>query len=175
MILGCSGQAAAPASLIILRAIERFSAIVAVLASLCLLAFPGSSAAEPSNSPTEAFAVPSMPPVITGGWRGWYYYADGRPPVEFEFQFRDVEGVCRGNSREGNTFGSESASTLSATLQCDSLRLAPGQKIVILKRYDGTGRITHAVRYVGTVWPDLQQITGQWEIGMTRGRFVIRR
>ena len=175
MILGCSARTAAPAHLIILRAIERFSVTVAALASLSLLAFPGPSAAEPISPATVAYAVPSMAPVITGSWRGWYYYADARPPVEFEFQFKDVEGVCRGNSREGNTFGSESASTLSASLQCDSLRLAPGQKIVILKRYDGTGRITHAVRYVGTVWPDLQQITGQWEIGMTRGRFVIRR
>jgi hypothetical protein len=121
-------------------------------------------------------SVPAAPAAeITGVWKGFYYYADGRAPVEFKFQFENANGACKGRSDEGNTFGSARSNKLYASLECDSVKLAPGKTVLIRKHYDGTASVSHAVRYVGSVWPDLEQITGQWEIGVTRGSFMMRR
>lgn len=120
-------------------------------------------------------SVPSPSAVsIAGIWRGYYYYNDGKPSVRFRFQFQDENGHC-GHSDEPQTFGAGECGTLHATLDCDTSQLRPGKKIVILKKYDGCGRQMHGVRYEGIVSPDLQQITGEWEIMLYKGTFLIRR
>jgi len=111
---------------------------------------------------------------IAGTWSGWYSYSDGRHSVPFEFQLTDTGGACRGVAEEPNTFGDKNFAKLSADLECDALELTPGKRVVFRKRYKNA-KISHAVRYVGFVDADLRRIAGQWEIGETRGSFVIRR
>jgi hypothetical protein len=47
--------------------------------------------------------------------------------------------------------------------------------ITITKTYDGTGGVSHAVSYVGTVSADLRSISGRWTVNGTRGNFTISR
>jgi len=121
-------------------------------------------------SPDQVLA----PPVgnITGAWNGVYSYANGKP-VAFRFDF--ASGTCTGRSEEPNTFGQRDAPKLFATLVCSATSLAPGQVITITKTYDGTGGVSHAVNYVGTVSADLRSISGRWTVNGTRGNFTMSR
>ena len=126
---------------------------------------------------TSPAIAPAPPPplvaTIGGQWSGTYSYANGNK-VGFSFVF-DQGGQCRGRSEEPNTFGNKSAAKLFADLACQSAQLRPGQEIKIIKKYDGTGGVSHAVSYTGVVSSDMNQISGHWTIGNTRGAFVLRR
>ena len=125
---------------------------------------------------SSTLTVPSASTAsIAGIWRGYYYYSAKLESVEFQFRFEDANGSCLGRSEEKNTFGTKQSDKLYADLKCTTLQLTPGEKIEIFKRYDKTAGAAHDVHYVGTVWPDLEQVTGQWEIGIYSGTFVIRR
>lgn len=112
---------------------------------------------------------------IAGVWRGQYFYPDGKRPVEFVFNFETGGAACRGRSEEANTFGQRGAPKLFGNLECPSASLSPGQRVIITKTYDGTGGVSHAVIYSGTVSADLNEITGEWAIGAVKGPFVLRR
>jgi len=60
-------------------------------------------------------------------------------------------------------------------LQSSLASLSPGQKITITKAYDGTGGVSHAVTYIGTVSSDLRGIFGRWETPSWRGNFTMSR
>jgi hypothetical protein len=114
-----------------------------------------------------------LSPNIAGTWSGSYYY-DGNTskPVAFSFYF-DAAG--NGRSEEDNTFGEKSAPKLFATLKRSASSLAASEDITITKTYDGTGGVSHAVTYIGSVSADLRSIFGRWETTNWRGNFTISR
>jgi hypothetical protein len=118
----------------------------------------------------------SLPPPsinIAGSWNGTYYYdANVNKPVTFSFYF-DAAGS--GRSEEDNTFGEKSAPKLFATLKSSASSLVAGEDITIVKTYDGTGGVSHAVTYIGSVSTDLRSIFGRWETVNWRGNFTISR
>jgi TIR domain len=110
---------------------------------------------------------------IAGTWSGTYYYdANSNKPVAFTFYF-DATG--NGRSEEDNTFGEKSAPKLFATLKSSASSLAAGEDITITKTYDGTGGVSHAVTYIGSVSADLKSIFGRWETANWRGNFTASR
>ncbi len=125
--------------------------------------------------PTSAIAAPAVrSATIVGAWSGWYYYPDSRSSVAFTFRLNDSGGHCLGTSEEGATFGDPKAEVLTAALECDALVVVPGQRVVVLKHYNGGG-VSHTVRYVGIVSDDLHRIDGEWHIGTSWGAFSISR
>src|SRR5262249_28035534 len=107
-------------------------------------------------------------------WNGAYSYATGNQrPVAFTFSFAPTG--CNGRSEELNTFGNKSTPKLYANLSCSVTSLSPGQEVIIKKTYDGTGGVSHAVTYIGTVSADLKTISGRWSINNARGSFTMSR
>ena len=145
------------------------------------LGAPGAAAVAPpagtqlsSLTPPPPASAPQalpLPASMTGVWVGTYSYSNGSK-VGFSFAF---DSQCRGRSEEVNTFGRKDAPKLFANLRCDATRLRPGQTVNITKTYDGTGGVSHSVRYSGVVSADGNEISGQWAIGPTKGGFNISR
>jgi hypothetical protein len=131
------------------------------------------AAPQPAPSPANPNLIPQAPVTIAGVWNGTYYYPDGRRPVPFTFRFDSSQ--CSGRSEETNTFGDRNTPKLFANLKCEISVLTPGEKITILKTYDGTGGVSHSVVYTGTVSADLTQISGYWTIKKAHGNFTIWR
>jgi len=157
--------------------VRNASAFIAGLAIVVLAGgvLPTRSAWADAAQPPATVAAPTLrSATITGDWSGWYYYPDDRSSVAFTFRLKGVGEHCTGTSEEGATFGDAQAKVLTAALECDAAVIAPGQRVVVLKRYNGGG-VSHTVRYVGIVSDDLHRIDGEWHIGTSWGPFSIGR
>jgi DNA-binding helix-hairpin-helix protein with protein kinase domain len=135
---------------------------------------PSMAVAPPPPKPAPPIPAPpvSRQAQMGGGWRGVYYYPDGRSPVSFIIFF---DNACRGRSEEPNTMADWRVPKLYANWQCQDVTISSGLRVVISKRYDGTGGVSHSVVYSGYVSSDLNEITGEWSIGASRGKFTMRR
>jgi len=152
------------------------SVAIAIIFSVAGLALVFGTASTNAQESKKISLPPHSTASIAGSWRGYYYYNDGRGSVPFQFQFQEQNGHC-GSSSEKQAdaqFGTE-CPVLHAFLDCSTTQLEPNKKIAIEKKYDGCGSQTHGVHYKGTISPDLREISGEWEIVLYGGTFLIRR
>ena len=61
------------------------------------------------------------------------------------------------------------------TRRADVTGRRSGNELSFLKQYDGSGGLTHAVRYLGRVNDEGTEVTGVWAVDWLRGRFVMER
>ena len=99
-------------------------------------------------------------PNITGIWEGYYSYSDGRSSERFVWEIQDSDGSLTGISRESGTLGD---ARLSGQRR--------GDRVDIIKSYDGSGRGDHSVEYSGKL--EGSTISGTWRIGTYAGYFSI--
>jgi hypothetical protein len=138
------------------------------------VAVAGCGHMEPSV-PTPA-APRATPPVekrpaydLTGRWRGTYSYPsvhEGRAvantsPVEFVIDIVADGLTLGGKVTEPNTFGDATSDRLYADIEGEFFE---DNKVVFEKTYDGTGGVSHTVRYEGYLDPEADEISGEWRI-----------
>lgn len=102
---------------------------------------------------------------MTGFWNGAYYYPAyaNRNPVPFSIYFIQQGDDIRGFLREPNTFGKSKHPWLYATIE-GNVNSVNGV-LSFKKTYDGTAKVSHSVRYRGTVTKDGDKLMGgKWTI-----------
>lgn len=159
-----------------MRSTARFLVCAATLAGPTILASL-ETRAEKRLELTELISVSreKLPTAsIAGSWIGSYSYISDKHN-EFTVTFDPIGRSCRGRSEEPNTFRNATSPKLFADLTCDTPQIRPRQKIRIIKKYDGTGGVTHSVTYFGVVSDDMTEIYGEWATGKAKGIFTMRR
>lgn len=123
----------------------------------------------PAAAPSAALSGLVSQESVKGLWTGRYYYPDSTmPPVHFSVLFGFLGDRIVGQITEPNTFGNPSAPFLQAEITGS---LGPGAAVHFVKRYDGTGGVSHSVFYDGTLSPDGRTIQGTWTIPGPQGAF----
>ncbi|HYD89114.1 MAG TPA: hypothetical protein VEA80_16675 [Vitreimonas sp.] len=98
---------------------------------------------------------------LTGSWSGAYRYPrDAGPETVFNVQIEEVGGAFTGAMQEPNTFAPSAAPVLTAEIE----GVRTGLSLAFTKFYDGSGGVTHAVRYEGAADAELMRIEGTWRI-----------
>ena len=115
----------------------------------------------------------SVSELLSGRWKGRYFYPRehrGRMDVPFEMDLVLSQGWIDGYVSEPNTFGDKTSKNLYATFS----GAITGNKVIWTKKYDGTGGISHSVRYTGTLDRKKRRIEGRWIISSNwSGKFHI--
>ncbi|HWA01848.1 MAG TPA: hypothetical protein VG841_16190 [Caulobacterales bacterium] len=107
---------------------------------------------------------------LSGVWQGLYWGA-GNQPTLFQVTLHDDAGPgFTGSTVELNNFGNEGDPFLLATLEGE----VSDANITFTKTYDGTGAISHSVRYSGQIVSD-RRIVGTWAAGGASGQFEMAR
>jgi len=108
---------------------------------------------------------------LTGVWQGAYWSGEGAATL-FQVTFDDGApgGDFTASVIEPNTFGNNTAHFLQATVQGS---VSDG-RLSMLKTYDGTGGVSHAVAYNGVVLSE-RRIVGIWNVQGGSGQFEIVR
>lgn len=108
---------------------------------------------------------------LTGVWQGAFWSGDGAATI---FQITIEDGTPGGDFTasviEPNTFGDATTRFLQATAQGS----VSGERLSMLKTYDGVGGVRHGVAYNGVVHSE-RRITGTWIVQGAQGRFEIVR
>ena len=103
-------------------------------------------------------------------WQGAYHYPNA-PSVQFVFF---VTGATSANFEgvivENNTLGNPNAPLLYGNVYGQVNR----DGISFDKTYDGTGGVTHTVRYVGTLGQGYDNFNGTWTTGGASGNFEMQ-
>ena len=110
---------------------------------------------------------------LSGTWSGQYHYrdpADGVTTVPFKMNLVLSQGRIIGTIVEPNTFGDSYSKALFAQVEGD----IRGNRVRWVKRYDGTGGVSHGVTYTGVVDRSAGRISGQWKIGKRTGDFQMK-
>ena len=110
---------------------------------------------------------------LSGTWTGQYSYrrpTDGAKPVPFRMNLVLSQSRIIGTIVEPNTFGDSYTKALFAQVEGE-LR---GNRVRWIKRYDGTGGVSHGVTYTGILDRSSGTISGQWKIGKTTGNFQMK-
>jgi len=137
---------------------------------------------EPSETPAKSETTvaarsepPPPPPALTvddmqGTWRGYYRYSprSSNAPVEFVLRLKVQDGAVTGTTVEPRTFGKGPSEYLYANIRG---QVTPEGRLSFTKSYDGTGGVSHSVKYTGWLDLDARRITGEWVISSTRGSF----
>lgn len=101
---------------------------------------------------------------LTGRWAGRYYYPrplKGVKSVTFEMDLTFSQGNITGFVSEPNTFGNKSSKNLYANFKGS----VTGNEVTWVKKYDGTGGVSHSVKYSGKLDRKAGKVTGRWKIG----------
>jgi hypothetical protein len=109
---------------------------------------------------------------LTGSWSGAYRYPDGAGETVFNAQVAEIGGAFTGATQEPQEifFG------ISAVVTAEIEGVRHETAVSFTKRYDGSGGMSHAVRYEGSVDADLTRIEGSWTIpGDWSGTFFMTR
>ena len=98
---------------------------------------------------------------LSGSWSGAYRYPrDAGPETVFNVQIEEVGGAFTGALQEPNTLGRGPGSLVTAEIE----GVRTGAAVVFTKFYDGSGAMTHAVRYEGEADADFMRIDGVWRL-----------
>jgi hypothetical protein len=122
-----------------------------------------------------AVAAPAMAQSaanLTGRWEGGYVGAASDDANTLTVNLVQNGTSLTGGMVEVNTIGDVSrnlflTSTVTGTVS--------GRNVVFVKQYDGTGGVTHAVRYSGTISANGRTIQGTYDAGGTTGQFELAR
>lgn len=109
---------------------------------------------------------------IAGEWRGGYISSDRSDVNQFELTFQQAGTALSGTATEVNIFADTSralflTSTLSGTVS--------GNTITFTKRYDGSGGVSHAVTYRGTLEANGRRVRGTYSAEGATGTFEMVR
>ncbi len=108
---------------------------------------------------------------LSGVWQGAFWSGDGQAT---SFQITIDDGAPGDNFSasvvEPNTFGNDTSRFLQGTVQ----GTVSDGRLSMLKTYDGTGGVSHAVAYNGVVLSD-RRIVGIWNVQGGSGQFEIVR
>jgi hypothetical protein len=111
---------------------------------------------------------------LAGRWTGEYSYPDdAQEPVKFHLKLTQKGDEISGSTKEKNTFGEMSEPFLYAN--CKGKFDPETGKVTWTKTYDGTGGVSHAVEYSGTLSADGTKIEGEWTLQGSSGRFTLRK
>lgn len=109
---------------------------------------------------------------LSGRWTGIFNYPGPFPPVAFQADLRDIGGSITGTVSEPDENPYGSGGTLEAIV--DGSR--HGSALTFTKMYDDADRMPEPVFYSGTIQPDGNEVSGQWEIaGNWSGTFLMVR
>jgi len=109
---------------------------------------------------------------LSGRWTGVYNYPGPLPPVGFEAELHHDGGAISGTMFEEDESLQGSAGILLSIVD-GSL---DGRAVSFTKIYEDEDRMPEPVFYTGTVQPDGNEISGQWEIaGQWSGTFLMVR
>lgn len=97
---------------------------------------------------------------LTGHWYGSYSYDGVMEPTAFTATLVDVEGWISGATEEQVDHGEGMARTFPAMVA----GTRTGSAVEFDKTYDGTGGLSHTVRYVGALTADGTEIEGRWRL-----------
>jgi len=134
-----------------------------------------------SESGTENIAIASLVALgerastrdslseLTGTWSGRYEYPDRRPGVNFDMNLIFSQGKISGSIIEPNTFGKPTAKNLYANFSGS----VTGDQIQWVKKYDGTGGVSHSVSYSGKLDRVNHRVVGTWTIKNFSGTFQL--
>lgn len=115
---------------------------------------------------------------IDGKWMGRYSYAKrpaasekpAKKPVPFEMELTASGDGFTAVITEPNTFGDKTSTSLRATAEGS---VKPDGTVEFVKTYDGTGGVSHEVRYSGAMKREGGHliVRGYWTVGKTSGEF----
>ena len=109
---------------------------------------------------------------LSGHWTGMFNYPGPFPPVGFESELRDLGGSITGSMSEPDETPGGNAGTLQAIVEGSR----QGSGVTFTKIYSDAERMPEPVFYSGTIQPDGNEISGQWEIpGHWSGTFLMIR
>lgn len=113
-------------------------------------------------------------PSLAGLWEGSYTYREGSvlTRVTFEIQLAQRGQSLTGRLIEPNTFKRAPVKFLSANL----VGIIDGDRVRLIKTYDGTGGENHSVYYEGKLNANASEMTGTWIVERNwRGEFRAER
>ena len=109
---------------------------------------------------------------LSGRWTGIFNYPAHLPPNAFEAELREKGGALAGTIWEEDDDPHGAGGTLHAVIE----GRRDGSAVTFTKMYDDLGRMPDAVFYSGTIHPEGNEITGEWEIpGFWSGTFIMIR
>ena len=103
-------------------------------------------------------------------WQGVYAGA-GNTPTTFTATLSISGNRLSGTMVEPNTFGAQDVVYLLA----DVAGTVNGERVVFIKTYDGSGGVSHSVRYDGVLSANGRRIAGTWSLDGARGTFEMVR
>lgn len=109
---------------------------------------------------------------LTGTWQGGYVSSDGNDVNTLTINLVQSGSRLSGGMVELNNIGdTEKNLFLTSTLE----GTVSGRNVVLVKTYDGSGGVTHSVRYSGTVSANGRTIQGTFDAGGATGAFEFAR
>ena len=145
---------------------RRMVAAVAAAAAMALApVIAGLGAATPAYAQAAA--------GLSGEWTGAYVSDSADDVNRFDVKLRQgAGGALAGTIVETNVFGDAGkALFLTSTLR-GTVR---GPDIEFVKTYDGSGGVSHSVRYTGRLDGTGRRISGRYDAGGLTGRFEMVR
>lgn len=111
-------------------------------------------------------------PSLSGAWTGGYISADGADVNTFDINMSQAGAALSGTITEVNKFGDPSralflTSTLTGRIQ--------GAEVSFTKTYDGSGGVSHSVRYRGRLEPGGRRVRGSYDAQGVTGSFEMVR
>lgn len=98
---------------------------------------------------------------LTGAWSGAYRYpGDLMPETVFNAQIEEVGGAFTGSLQEPNVHGIGPGGVVTSDIE----GVRAGNAVAFTKFYDGSGGMSHAIRYEGTANAALTRVDGVWAI-----------
>jgi hypothetical protein len=109
---------------------------------------------------------------LTGRWEGGYVGASVAEANTLTVNLVQNGATLSGGMVEVNTFGDTSRNLfLTSTIQ----GTVSGRNVVLVKQYDGTGGVSHSVRYSGTISANGRTIKGVYDADGATGQFEFAR
>jgi hypothetical protein len=110
---------------------------------------------------------------LSGAWSGAYSYPNNAgPETVFNVEIEEVGGAFTGALQEPNLLRPHLGPVVTADIE----GVRSGQSVAFTKFYDGSGGMSHAVRYEGNADAALMRIDGRWTIpGAWSGTFFMVR
>ncbi len=109
---------------------------------------------------------------LSGAWRGGYVSSDRNDVNEFTLNLVQSGSRLSGSMVEVNLIGNFDRSMfLTSNLE----GTVSGRDVVLVKTYDGSGGVSHSVRYSGTVSANGRTIKGTYDASGATGKFEFAR
>lgn len=109
---------------------------------------------------------------LSGDWVGGYISADKSDVNTFNVKLTQAGRSLLGTVYEVNAFGDSSRALFLTSTVTGSIN---GSQVRFTKTYDGSGGVSHAVSYVGTLDAGGRRIRGTYDASGTTGTFEMVR